>query len=110
MTFLRPLHDQILVRQDFLSEQTSGGILIPDSAARALRDLQQDLATVIAVGPGKYGPNGERVAPDLLVGDRVLFRRRPGTALFDGLEPGREEYRDLLMLTEDDVLGVVTEE
>lgn len=96
---LRPIRDQVLVRQDPLLERLASGLYVPETAARV---LQEDYATVLAVGPA---------CTELAVGDRVLFARRPGTALItDPREGGREEWRDLLMLRETDVVGVITEE
>jgi co-chaperonin GroES (HSP10) len=96
---LRPIHDQILVRQDPVKEKLDSGLYLPDVASRA---LQEDLATVLTVGPG---------ALEVQVGDRVLFKRRAGTALIsDPREGGPEEWTDLLMLRETDIIGVVSDE
>jgi chaperonin GroES len=55
---------------------------------------------VIAVGNGKLLNDGQRVAIDINVGDRILFGKYAGTEVkLDG-----EEF---LILREDDVLGVV---
>lgn len=95
---LRPIHDQVLVRQDPVKEKLDSGLYLPDVCAR---ELQDDFATVLSVGPKAL-----EVAP----GDRVLFKRRPGTALIaDKREGGPPEWMDLLMLRETDIIGVVTE-
>lgn len=96
---LRPIHDQILVQQDRPKEKLASGLYVPDTAERA---LQEDLATVVLVGPKVLEVNA---------GDRVLFKRRPCTALIpDEREGGPEEWKDLLMLRETDIIGVVTNE
>ncbi len=90
------------MRQDPVKEKLDSGLYLPDVCAR---ELQDDFATVIAVGPGRDLPL------EVQVGDRVLFKRRPGTALIpDKREGGPSEWTDLLMLRETDIIGVVTDE
>lgn len=93
---LRPIHDQVLVRQDPPREKLENGLYVPDSARRELYD---DYATVLGVGPK---------ALDVKAGDRVLFKRRAGTALIPDLrEGGRAEWINLLMLREADIIGII---
>ncbi len=55
---------------------------------------------MIAAGEGKYRKDGSRRALDVKAGDRVLFGKYSGTEVkIDGEE--------LLVIREDDVLGVV---
>lgn len=92
---VRPLNDRILVKRLEEEEKTKGGIIIPDSAKEKPAEGE-----IIAVGNGKLNDRGERVAPDLKAGDRVLFSKYGGTDVkMDG-----EEY---LILREDDILAVV---
>lgn len=93
---LRPIKDQVLVRQDAVPNKLHSGLYVPDACAR---ELQEDFGVVLAVGP--------RVV-DVRVGDRVLFQRRACTALIpDRRFPGPAEWKDLLMLRETDIVGVV---
>jgi len=56
--------------------------------------------TIVAVGPGKLSEQNERIAPDVKVGDKVLYGKYSGTEVnVDG-----EEY---LILRESDVLAVI---
>lgn len=92
---LRPLHDRILVRRIEESEQMRGGLYIPDTA----KEKPQE-AEVVAVGNGKLLDSGERVAPDVKAGDKILFGKYSGSEVkIDG-----EEY---LILREDEILAVV---
>ena len=92
---IRPLNDRILVKRLEGEEKTAGGIIIPDSAKEKPAEGE-----IIAVGPGKMNDNGERVAVDVKVGDRVLFSKYGGTDVkYDG--------EDYLIMREDDILGVV---
>lgn len=102
---VRPLGDQVLVRQDPKKDRLASGLYVPE---RAARELQEDFATVLAVGPGRPGPSGDRIPVDVRVGDRVLFKRRPSTALVpDEREGDPNGWKDLLMLREDDIIGVL---
>jgi chaperonin GroES len=92
---LRPLHDRVLVTRLDEGEQKMGGIIIPDSAKE-----KPQQAEVKAVGNGKLMDNGERVAPEVKAGDRILFGKYSGSEIkIDG-----EEY---LILREDEILGVL---
>ena len=92
---IRPLNDRIIVRRVEDQEQMRGGLYIPDTA----KEKPQE-GLVIAVGQGRILNNGERVAIDVKVGDKLLFGKYAGTEVkLDG-----EEY---LILREDDVLGII---
>ena len=91
----RPLHDRVLVRRIEAEEKTAGGIIIPDSA----KDKPSE-GEVIAVGEGAYNEDGDRIALDVKVGDRVLFGKWSGTEVkLDG--------EDLLIMKESDIMGVI---
>jgi chaperonin GroES len=92
---LRPLHDRVLVKRLEEGEQRRGGIIIPDSAKE-----KPQQALVKAVGSGKLMETGERVAPEVKPGDRILFGKYSGSEIkIDGDE--------FLILKEDEILGVL---
>lgn len=92
---LRPLHDRVLVRRLEEQESMRGGIYIPDSAKE-----KPQQAEVVAVGAGKLLENGERAAPDVKAGERILFGKYSGAEVkIDG--------SDYLILREDEILGVL---
>ncbi|CAG9254727.1 MULTISPECIES: co-chaperone GroES [Burkholderiaceae] len=94
---LRPLHDRVIVKRLDQETRTASGIVIPDSAAE-----KPDQGEVLAVGPGRRDNDGRRIAPDLSVGDRVLFGKYAGqTVKVDGNE--------LLVLREEDIVAVVNQ-
>jgi chaperonin GroES len=93
---LRPLHDKVLVKRKEEEETTAGGIVLPGSAAE-----KPSQGEVIAVGPGKRQDSGDQIAPDVKVGDTVIFGQYGGNEVkIDG-----EEY---LILSESDIFGVVS--
>lgn len=92
---IRPLHDRIVVTRIAEEEKTKGGIIIPDTAKE--KPLE---GKVLAVGKGKKLTNGKVQEPHVKVGDRVLFAKYGGTEVkLDG--------QDVLILREDDILGVL---
>jgi chaperonin GroES len=92
---IRPLHDRIIVSRLESEEKTPGGIIIPDTA----KEKPQE-GKVLAVGPGRLNKDGQRIAPDVKAGDKVLFSKWGGTEVkIDG-----KEY---MIMKEDDILGVL---
>jgi len=92
---LRPLHDRVMVSRLEQGEESSGGIIIPDTAKE-----KPQQAVVKAVGSGKLLETGERVAIDLKPGDRILFGKYSGSEIkIEGVE--------YLILREDEVLAVL---
>ena len=70
-------------------------IIIPDTA----KEKPQE-AKVLAVGPGRVTDDGKLQPLDIKAGDTVVFGKYAGTEVkIDG--------EDLLIIREDDVLGVL---
>lgn len=92
---IKPLRDRIIVRRVGGEEKTKGGIIIPDSAQEKPQEGE-----VVAVGSGKVLDDGRVVPLEVKKGDRVLFGKYAGSEVkLDGEE--------LLMMREDEILGVV---
>jgi chaperonin GroES len=92
---LRPLQDRILVQRVEEETTTKGGIIIPDTAKEKPAE-----GKVVAVGNGKIGDDGKRIALEVKKGDRILFGKYSGTEV----KVSGEEY---LIMREDDVLGII---
>ena len=92
---IRPLGDRVLVQRIEAEEKTAGGILLPESAKEKPKE-----GIVISVGEGRLLDNGERTAPAVKKGDRVLFTSYGGTEVKYGGE-------DFLIMEERDILGVI---
>jgi chaperonin GroES len=92
---LRPLQDRILVQRVEEETTTKGGIIIPDTAKEKPAE-----GKVVAVGNGKVGEDGKRVALEIKAGDRILFGKYAGTEV-------KIEGEEFLIMREDDVLGVI---
>ncbi|WP_334110103.1 co-chaperone GroES [Thermodesulfitimonas autotrophica] len=95
LSLIRPLADRVVVKPLPMEEVTKGGIVLPDTAKE-----KPQKGEVVAVGPGRLLDNGQRVAVDVKVGDKVLYSKYAGNEVkLDG-----EEY---LILREADILGVI---
>ncbi|MGD9190061.1 MAG: co-chaperone GroES [Desulfobacteraceae bacterium] len=92
---LRPLQDRILVQRVAEETTTKGGIIIPDTAKEKPAE-----GKVVAVGNGKVGDDGKRIALEIKKGDRILFGKYSGTEV-------KIEGEEYLIMREDDVLGVI---
>jgi chaperonin GroES len=91
----RPLGDRVVVKRVQEDVKTAGGIIIPDTAQEKPQEGE-----VIAVGPGARDEDGERIGPEVKVGDRILFGKWSGTEVkIDG--------QDLLIMKESDIMGVL---
>jgi chaperonin GroES len=91
---IKPLGDRVVLRALEREEKTSSGILLPDTA----KEKPQE-AEVVFVGPGRY-EDGNLIAVDVKVGDRVIFSKYAGTEVkYDGVE--------YLIVRESDILAVV---
>ena len=89
---LQPLEDCVVVQAAEAETTLPSGLVIPDSAKEKPTE-----GIVKAVGPGRLGDNGERIALDVAVGDVVIYSKYGGTEV----KYGGEEYvilsaRDLL--------------
>jgi len=92
---LKPLGDKIIVEVLEAGERTKGGIIVPDTA----KEKPQE-AKVLAIGSGKLLPNGKVVAPEVKVGDTVLFGKYSGNEV-------KVDGKELLIINQDDVLAVI---
>ena len=93
---LKPLGDRFVIKVVEDTEQTSGGIFIPDSAKE-----KPQKGEVVAVGVGKMNEKGEREPMDVKVGDVVLYAKYAGTDIkMDGVEYKILSVKDALAVIE----------
>ena len=95
MASFRPLHDRVLVKRVKEEEKTKGGIIIPETAQEKPQEGE-----VVAIGPGARDEDGERIALDVKVGDRILFGKWSGTEV-------KVDGDELLIMKESDIMGVI---
>ncbi len=92
---VKPLHDRVIVKRVEEEATTKGGIIIPDTAKE--KPVEGE---IIAVGDGKTGDDGKKIALEVKVGDKVLFGKYAGTEIqIDGEEN--------LIMREDDIIAII---
>jgi chaperonin GroES len=92
---IRPLHDRVVVRRTEEETKSSGGIVIPDSAAE-----KPSQGEVLAVGPGKKLDTGSIQEMDVKPGDKILFGQYSGSTV-------KVDGEELLIMNESEIFGVV---
>ena len=93
---LKPLQDRIVIKVIEDTEQTAGGIFIPDSAKE-----KPQKGEVVAVGEGKINDKGEKEPMGVNVGDIVLYAKYAGTEIkMDGVEYKILSIKDALAIVE----------
>ena len=93
---LKPLADRIVIKVIEDTEQTSGGIFIPDSAKE-----KPQRGEVVAVGEGKTNDKGEKEPMEVKVGDVILYAKYAGTDVkMNGVEYKILSIKDALAIVE----------
>lgn len=92
-----PTLDRVLVQRIKAPQKTASGIYIPEK-----NQQKNNLATVIAVGPGFQGQSGEFIKPSVAAGDKVMVPPHGGTTI----EIEKEEY---VLLRDSDILAKIQE-
>ena len=96
-TKLQPLADRLVVKPIQKEELTKGGIFIPDT----VKEKPQE-GEVVAVGPGRMSDDGNRIAMEIKVGDRIIYSKYGGSEIkIDDIE--------MMILRESDILAIKKE-
>ena len=95
VSVLTALGDRVFVKVTASDENTSGGIFLPDTAQE-----KPQVGEVVQVGPGKRSDDGTRQAPEVSIGDKVLYSKYAGT----DIKLGGDEF---VLLSEKDILAIV---
>lgn len=94
---LKPLGDRLVVEPKEQDQTTPSGLVLPETAKEKPQEGE-----VIAVGPGRRDDDGNRIAMDVSVGDRVMYAKYGGTEVkIDG--------KKLLIVKESDILAIITD-
>lgn len=93
---MKPLGDRVVVKPLEAESKTKGGIVLPDTA----KEKPQE-GRVVAVGKGKVLENGSVQAPEVKVGDKVLYGK------YSGNEITTKEGEELLIMREEDILAII---
>ncbi len=93
---IKPLGDRVVVKPLEAESKTKGGIVLPDTA----KEKPQE-GKVVAVGKGKVLDNGSTQAPEVKVGDKVLYGK------YSGNEITTKDGEELLIMREEDILAII---
>lgn len=92
---LKPLGDRVLVKPAPKEEKTASGLYISSGAQE-----KPQRGTVVAVGSGKIDMKGERIVPEVKLGDEVYYGKFGGNEVkLDG--------EDYLLLRAEDIYAII---
>ena len=92
---LKPLGDRVVLKVQKEEEQSIGGIVIACNAKE-----KPTTGEVIAVGNGRILDNGQRVEPEVKVGQSVVFDKYAGSEV-------KYESEEYLVIRENDIIAVI---
>lgn len=95
---LVPLHDRVIVKPFEVETKSEGGIVLTGSAAE-----KSTRGKVVAVGKGRILDNGQVAPMSVREGYTVVYNEGYGT------KKERLDGEDVIILSESDILAVVTE-
>ncbi len=93
---VRPVGSRVLAKRVEAQEQR-GGIILPDTAKK-----KEELARVLAVGPGKPDDKGQIQPMPVKVGDLILMDRYAGQEI-------SLEGEEFLIVRADDIVAIIEE-
>ena len=88
-----PLQDRVVIRPIEKDEVTKSGLILPDTAKEKPQEGE-----VMAVGPGRVGDDGKRIAMEVKAGDKVVYSKYAGTEF-------KEDDDEYLIVRESDILA-----
>lgn len=94
-THLRPLSNRVLVKKLEAENTMKGGIILPDTAKK-----KQEMAEVVAVGPGKKDSDGTVQPMPVKVGDTVLMDK------YSGQEVTIDD-QEFVIVRADDIIAII---
>ena len=92
---LKPVEDKVIIKRNEPEKVTSSGFILA-----GVEDEKQDTGVVISVGPGLVLNNGDKIIPEVSVGDTVLFAKYSGTEV-------EHENEKFLILAYRDIFAVI---
>ena len=96
MATITPIGQRVLVKRLEAESVSSGGIVLPDTAQEKPQE-----AEVVSLGTGGKDEDGKAIEFAVKVGDKVLISKYGGTEV-------KVDGDDLLILSESDILGIVS--
>ena len=97
-TQINPMSDRVVIRPTKQEEMTKSGIVLPDTVQERPQEGE-----VVAVGPGRYLNNGQRLEMEIKVGDKVIYSKYSGSEI-----KAEDEDEELLVLSANDILAKIS--
>lgn len=97
MMHIKPLGNRVLAKRLEQEKTLKGGLILPDSAKK-----KQEIAEVIACGPGIHSKDGHLIAMPVKVGDKILLDKYSA----QDFQYNDEEF---IMIKSDDIVAIVQE-
>lgn len=97
MTEIKPLGNRVLAKRKEQEKTLRGGIILPDSAKK-----KQEVAEVIACGPGAFSKDGHLLPMPVKVGDFILLDKYSAQEI----QLNDEEF---IIIKADDIVAIVQE-
>ena len=94
----KPIGDRIIVKPIANDSKTASGLFIASKV-----DSSTSKGTVLAVGPGRTTKQGVLIPMEVEVGNTIIFSSGAGIKT-------KLENEDVLFMTEDAVLGILSED
>jgi chaperonin GroES len=96
-TNIKPLFDNILIRPLEAEAKTASGIILPDTAQE-----KPQMGKIVAVGPGKVTPKGEKEKIVVKVGQKVMYKKWGGNEV-------KLNGEELILVEQKDILAIIEE-
>lgn len=97
MTQIKPLGNRVLAKRLEQEPTLKGGIILPDSAKK-----KQEVAEVIACGPGSLSKDGQLLMMPVKVGDKILLDKYSAQEI-------QFNDQDFIIIKADDIVAIVQE-
>jgi len=93
---IQPLFDNVLIKPLEAEEKTASGIILPDTVQE-----KPQTGEIVAVGPGKVTPKGEKEPMSVKPGQKVVYKEWAGSKVkLNGEELVLVEQKDILAVLE----------
>jgi chaperonin GroES len=92
---IQPLFDNVLIRPLEAEAKTASGIILPETAQE-----KPQMGEVVAVGPGKITPKGEKEVMVVKVGQKVMYKKWAAQEL-------KIEGEEMLLAEQKDILAII---
>jgi chaperonin GroES len=100
---IQPLFDNVLIRPLEAEAKTASGIILPETAQE-----KPQMGEIVAVGPGKVTPKGEKEPIVVAVGQKVMYKKWGGNEVkLNGEELILVEQKDILAIIEEDKMEAI---